>query len=277
MGSRRLLAVALLCAALTGASFAQSYSGKSIYDRLGGDAGMRNIVDDWYSRLVADPVLADRFNGPDRQELKTRYLKFLESFAGGPIPYRGPDLYSVHRHLRITQDEWTRTLQHMHEALLRYHIPELTAQEFLNKLGGLHNQIVYARTAPTPPAANTLYQKLGGQSGLTAIVNDFFDRLVNDPSMQDRWTGVDVPTIKLEVVKYLGQKTGGPEVYRGQDMRSIHYRMHITGEEWDTTVQHLKEALVRQNVPDDAAAQLLQMISSWRPQFVHDAAPAPQQ
>ncbi len=264
---RFLTALVLVCLIATTAAQAQY---RSLYDRLGGEAGLANIVDDWYSRLVTDPMLSDRFTGPDKTYLKNQYLNFFIGLTGGPRSYHGRPLTDIHRHLRVTEEEWDETMRQMQKALLRYHIPEPTRREFMDKLASLRTQVVHGAAPPVAPVQRTLYDRMGGDNVLKAVVNDFFDRLVSDPQLADRFTGTNVSAIKEEVVKFIGQAIGGPQVYSGRDMRSVHWRMHITPQEWDLTMTHLREALDRVQVPDDVAADFMNVVQQQRAQIVHE-------
>lgn len=56
----------------------------SLYQRLGGTAGVAAVIDDAVDRHAANPALAARFFGLDLPELKARAVRFLISASGGP-------------------------------------------------------------------------------------------------------------------------------------------------------------------------------------------------
>lgn len=64
----------------------------SLYQRLGGTAGVAAVIDDAVDRHAANPALAARFHGLDLPELKAQGVSFLVAASGGPE--RGPDLGS---------------------------------------------------------------------------------------------------------------------------------------------------------------------------------------
>ncbi len=57
---------------------------ESLYQRLGGAAGVAAIVDDAVDRHAANPVLAPRLRGKDLPQLKSLGVTFLVAGSGGP-------------------------------------------------------------------------------------------------------------------------------------------------------------------------------------------------
>ena len=56
----------------------------SLYQRLGGAAGVAAVIDDAVDRHAANPTLAPRFHGQDLPELKAQSVSFLSAASGGP-------------------------------------------------------------------------------------------------------------------------------------------------------------------------------------------------
>lgn len=80
----------------------------TLYERVGGDATFRRLVDAFYRRVEADPLLRPLF--PDDLEPgKERQFLFLTQYWGGPDRYnaqRGhPRLRMRHAHVAIGQAE----------------------------------------------------------------------------------------------------------------------------------------------------------------------------
>jgi hemoglobin len=56
----------------------------SLYQRLGGTAGVAAVIDDAFDRHAANPALASRFHGLDLPELKAQGVSLLIVASGGP-------------------------------------------------------------------------------------------------------------------------------------------------------------------------------------------------
>jgi hemoglobin len=136
------------------------------------------------------------------------------------------------------------------------------------------------------PAKTTLYDRLGGERGLTAIVDDFTTRVLADPRVNWERKGVtrgglsfkrnesvtwdpnpqNVENLKKHMRQFLALATGGPTVYEGRDMKEVHSGMHIANPEFDATIGDMKATLDKLQVPNDEQKELLAILESVRPQ-----------
>ena len=133
----------------------------------------------------------------------------------------------------------------------------------------------------------TLFDRLGGEQGITKIVDDFTVRALEDPRVNwerkgmkrgtllkrddsPPWTGnpQNVAKLKKHLVQFLSLATGGPPQYDGREMKNVHAGMRITNPEFDATVGDLKAALDKLQIPDKEQKELLAVIESTRPQIV---------
>ncbi|MFG0262433.1 MAG: group II truncated hemoglobin [Novipirellula sp. JB048] len=95
----------------------------TIYSRLGGEAGVRKIVDRFYdlmSELPAAQQVRD-LHPPDLTESRDKLFKFLSGFYGGPSlyvqEYGHPMLRARHLPFRIGEQERDQWLLCMNQAL----------------------------------------------------------------------------------------------------------------------------------------------------------------
>ena len=81
---------------------------QTLYERIGGDDGIRAMVDTFYEKVLGDPVLASYFKDVpmDRQHKMQR--QFFSAATGGPAIYSGRPLGEVHKHLGISRHEFKR-------------------------------------------------------------------------------------------------------------------------------------------------------------------------
>jgi len=92
----------------------------SVYQRVGGDPVFERIVEEFYARVAADPVLRPMFP-EDLTEGKRWQFLFLTQFFGGPARYaveRGhPRLRMRHSPFPIDQQARDHWLSHMLAAI----------------------------------------------------------------------------------------------------------------------------------------------------------------
>jgi hemoglobin len=110
---------------------------KSLWDRLGGEAKVREIVTDFLTAASKDPkVNADRGgNYPptkERGERVTQLLvEFISSVTGGPLKYTGRDMKNAHQGMKITADEFQAAAGHMIAALKKHNVAQADMDELM--------------------------------------------------------------------------------------------------------------------------------------------------
>ena len=89
----------------------------SYYDALGGAPALREAVERFYARVLADPQLAPRFVGVDMARLKRHQALLLSQVLGGPQEYDGRSLADAHAGMAITPDEYALVGAHLTDVL----------------------------------------------------------------------------------------------------------------------------------------------------------------
>ena len=130
---------------------------------------------------------------------------------------------------------------------------------------------VAASQVTKPAPQKSLYERLGGYDAITAVVNDFADRLVGDPKLTRSFGGFSADRLrqfKTFNIQLTCQATGGPCTYHGRDMSTTHKGSKVTAEEFDIGAGHLVASLDKFGVKDPEKSELLTIIGSLRPQIV---------
>jgi hemoglobin len=134
-----------------------------------------------------------------------------------------------------------------------------------------------AKTTTTPapaPAAEdkrNLYERLGGQPAITAVVEEFVTRNVNDPRVKLRFINTDAVELKRLLVEFVCAATGGPCKYTGRDMKESHAGMDLVDDEFTAVVENLKGALDKFHVGAREENELLGALGPLKPQIVAPA------
>jgi hemoglobin len=135
-----------------------------------------------------------------------------------------------------------------------------------------------------------LYDRLGGEAGISNIVADFIPRALQDPRVNwDRkgekvggisihrsksvaWDASpeNVTMLQKHMVQFLTLATGGPAHYEGKEIKQTHADMHISNAEFDSTLGDLKASLDKLQVPNTEQKELLAIVESTRPLIVTD-------
>jgi hemoglobin len=136
----------------------------------------------------------------------------------------------------------------------------------------------------------SLYDRLGGDGGLTLIVDDFVNRALADPRVNWQRKGItrgglsihreasvswdanpdNVKKLKAHLVQFFSLSTGGPVQYTGKDMHSAHANLHISNPEFDASVGDLKSTLDKLQIANQEQKELLSIVESTREEIVEE-------
>jgi truncated hemoglobin YjbI len=123
----------------------------------------------------------------------------------------------------------------------------------------------------------TLYERLGGENAIRAVVDDFVTRALNDPKVNftRKGTGAEwkatpenLERVKKTAVELVGMVTGGPQKYTGKSMKEAHKGMEITQAEFDAFAADCKASLDKFNVPAKEQDELMKIVASTAPDIV---------
>jgi hemoglobin len=98
----------------------QNLDGLTVFEMVGGEPAFKALVDDFYRRVEADPLLRPMFPDDLEPGKRWQYL-FLMQYFGGPAQYvaeRGhPRLRMRHNPFPIDINASERWAEHMHAAI----------------------------------------------------------------------------------------------------------------------------------------------------------------
>src|SRR6476660_341710 len=114
----------------------------------------------------------------------------------------------------------------------------------------------------------SLYDRLGGQGAIKAVVDDFVARCAGDRRINPKFARTDIARLKAMLVEQVSAATGGPVEYTGRGMRETHRGMQVTGGEFEALVEDLVATLTQFNVPDLAQSELLGVLGPLRGDIV---------
>ena len=93
---------------VAGASFGQQMAAKDdqLYKAFGEKAGLVALMDDFMTRLLADPRTGPHFKPANQQHVKEQLVEQLCALSGGPCVYKGADMKSSHANLEIKKSDF---------------------------------------------------------------------------------------------------------------------------------------------------------------------------
>ena len=110
-----------------------------------------------------------------------------------------------------------------------------------------------------PASQANLYERLGGETGIRTFVTDILKLHHQNPVIMWRYSKAsktDAQLIDL-VVDLISMGTGGPQTYKGMDMRTAHKGMWCSEEEFLAVLDDIRKAMEMNHVDPQANAELM--------------------
>ncbi len=119
---------------------------ESLYERLGGERAVRDLVDDLVARVGANPRVNffrdGKFAKTDVSRLKRHLADFIASAAGGGRKYTGRDMARAHSGMRINDDEFEALMADLAASLDGLKVPAKEKSELLRIVVSTKSAIV---------------------------------------------------------------------------------------------------------------------------------------
>ena len=112
-------------------------------------------------------------------------------------------------------------------------------------------------------AIDGLFFKYGHR--ITSGVAEFlYDRIEADTALAPFFEGVNLASLRDHMADLLSVLTGGPEMYKGQDIGKAHADLNIDEAAFNRVAGHLAAALDQAGIAPDDAAALLEVIAGQK-------------
>lgn len=252
-----------------------------LWGRLGGEPAVRAVVRDFIGRAAQDPKVnitrGGRFpmDAKAVERVEQLLVEQISAATGGPLKYTGRDMRTTHAGMAITDAEFDAAAADLAAALRKFNEPPRESNELLSIIGSTRKDIVMIPPTATP--TNSLYERMGGEAGIKAVVDDFVARAAANPAVNftrkgtaNVWdpTPANVARLKQGLVDFIGQAAGGPLKYTGPDMKAVHKGMMITEAEFDALAVDLQASLVKLKVGAAEQAELMKAVAATRGDIV---------
>jgi len=120
---------------------------------------------------------------------------------------------------------------------------------------------------------STLFERLGGKSGISMLVEDTVDAHMKNPAIKTRFLPyLDEPErlaqIKQHTIDFFTMGSGGPATYSGRDMETTHTGMNISPREYMHTMDDIFRALDKQSINEDTKKDVLAILWSLKDMII---------
>lgn len=114
----------------------------------------------------------------------------------------------------------------------------------------------------------SIFHKYGGFGTVSKLVHNFYDKVMDTPSLQPYFVGVNMNRLVQHQTDFLAQVLGGPANYSGAQLAEAHKHLKITSEDFDMVAELLEETCEEAGVEDDDVKAILALVASTKEQIV---------
>jgi hemoglobin len=116
----------------------------TLFDQIGGDR-LRRVLEDFYDRVLSDPMIGFLFVGVDRDRLVQREWEFTARLLGARVPYTGRSMPEAHAASPILGGHFLRRQQLLREVLAAHDVPAAVSEAWLAHNDTLRPQVTADR------------------------------------------------------------------------------------------------------------------------------------
>jgi hemoglobin len=121
----------------------------------------------------------------------------------------------------------------------------------------------------TTTSQQTLYDDLGGESGIESIVNHLVTNIGHDKQVFHYFAEANVNRFKKHLAWHLCDLSDGPCNYTGDNMQQIHDGMEINERDFNHLVDLLIDAMYKADVPHPVQNRLLARLAPLRTDIIY--------
>ncbi len=114
----------------------------------------------------------------------------------------------------------------------------------------------------------SLYDRLGGIDAITAVVENFRDRVAQDNRINQKFAKTDLNRLTKMLIDQVCEAAGGPCRYTGRSMKDAHAGMAVTSGEFDALVEDLVATLNQFKVGKREQDELLGALGPMKGEIV---------
>ncbi len=113
----------------------------------------------------------------------------------------------------------------------------------------------------------TLYVKYGSRI-TSGTAETLYDRVLADPQLAPFFTGVDVDKLREHMADVLGVMTGGPNIYKGRDLKAAHAPYPISMDDFNRVAAHLAASLSEMGIDQADITLVMTEVAKSAPDVV---------
>ena len=114
---------------------------QTLFERIGGDQAVTELIHNFYDRVVADPELKPFFKNASIAKIRRMQREFFSAALDGPMTYTGKPLGYVHHGRGITKHHFALYVGHLINALEQLEVTEQDLQDIISRINTYADEI----------------------------------------------------------------------------------------------------------------------------------------
>jgi hemoglobin len=114
---------------------------QTLFERIGGEQTIGELIDDFYGRVLADPELNPFFKNTSMDKLRRMQREFFSAALDGPITYTGKPLSHVHYGRGITKHHFALYVNHLLDTLRDCGVNDQDVNDIIGRINTYADEI----------------------------------------------------------------------------------------------------------------------------------------
>jgi hemoglobin len=110
--------------------------------------------------------------------------------------------------------------------------------------------------------SQTIYRDIGGRDAVEAVVDDFYERVLDDDQLAPYFEDTEMEDLRAHQVQFISAVAGGPVEYTGEEMREAHEGLAIEENDFDLVGRYLRAALAENGVPEEHVETIMSEVAA---------------
>ncbi len=115
----------------------------TLYEKLGGQQAIEQVVDDFYNSVLADDTVKHFFDHTDMKKQRGHQTAFISYALGGPRQYTGRSMEKAHEGLNLQPEHFDAIAKHLGEALAIHGVSQEDINTVLAHVSTLRDSVLY--------------------------------------------------------------------------------------------------------------------------------------
>jgi hemoglobin len=115
----------------------------NIYQQLGGQPKIEEVVDNFITEIEFDAVLFTFFKDSNIERFREKLSEHICMLTGGPCKYSGDSMQQVHAGMNITEAEFNHSVDLFINAMTKADIPHSVQNKILAVIIHTRDQMIY--------------------------------------------------------------------------------------------------------------------------------------